>query len=155
MLRNRLLTVGLRAGGPPREGLQTAAVTYAGARRRHASSTTTETMGDNRQKTIDDLGGPSFLTTLNWLFVKGYLPKTQQMQVSGARTFPADTCVTLFPRGTLYLFIFFFSYACWSEQRGYLRHHLRVNPVQVTCAFYSTLDYRRLSDLDVIWHLCY
>uniref|UniRef100_H3DE36 Cytochrome P450 family 27 subfamily A member 3 n=1 Tax=Tetraodon nigroviridis TaxID=99883 RepID=H3DE36_TETNG len=33
------------------------------------------------QKTIDDLGGPSFLTTLNWLFVKGFLPKMQQMQV--------------------------------------------------------------------------
>lgn len=95
MLRNRLLAVGLRAGGPHREALQRAAVNYAGARRRHASSTTTEMTGDNvRQKTIDDLGGPSFLATFNWLFVKGYLPKTQQMQVSGARTFPSDACVS-------------------------------------------------------------
>lgn len=80
MLRSRLVSVWLRAGGPHRE----AAVNSAGARRRHASSTTTEVTGDARQKTIDDLGGPSVLTTLNWLFVKGYLPKTQQMQVSGA-----------------------------------------------------------------------
>lgn len=94
------MTVGLRAG----EGLQRAAVNYAGARRRHASSTTTEITGDNvRQKTIDDLGGPSFLTTLNWLFIKGYLPKTQQMQVSGARTLPSDTCVSFCPRGTFSL----------------------------------------------------
>lgn len=131
MLRNRLLAVGLRAGGPHREALQRAAVNYAGARRRHASSTTTEMTGDNvRQKTIDDLGGPSFLATFNWLFVKGYLPKTQQMQVSGARTFPPMR-------------------AC---RRGYLRHHLRVNADQfpTKCEFYSTSNDRKVFDLHEI-----
>lgn len=36
----------------------------------------------DKQKTMDDLGGPSFLTSLYWLFGKGYFNKTQQMQVS-------------------------------------------------------------------------
>lgn len=86
MFRNRLMTVGLRASVPHRGGLHRAAVNCAGARRRHATSAATEVTDHNvRQKTMEDLGGPSFLTTLNWLFLKGYLPKTQQMQVSGAR----------------------------------------------------------------------
>ncbi|XP_056611130.1 sterol 26-hydroxylase, mitochondrial [Triplophysa dalaica] len=35
----------------------------------------------DKQKTMDDLGGPSFLTSLYWLFGKGYFNKTQQMQI--------------------------------------------------------------------------
>lgn len=94
MFRNRLLTVGLRASVPHREGLRRTAVNYAGARRRHASSAATEITDHNvRQKTMEDLGGPSFLTTLNWLFLKGYLPKTQQMQVSGARACTLRACL--------------------------------------------------------------
>lgn len=112
MFRSRLASVGLRAGGPHREGLpHRAAVNYAGARRRHASSATTEITGDNvRQKTIDDLGGPSFLSTLNWLFVKGFLPKTQQMQVSGTRTLPCAACVRAwrFVHGALLIYLFMF-----------------------------------------------
>ncbi|XP_003962259.1 cytochrome P450 [Takifugu rubripes] len=88
MFRNRLLTVGLRASVPHREGLHRTAVNYAGARRRHASSAATEITEHNvRQKTMEDLGGPSFLTTLNWLFLKGYLPKTQQMQVEHSKIY--------------------------------------------------------------------
>lgn len=114
MFRSRLASVGLRASGPHREGLpQRAAVNYAGARRRHASSATTEITGDNvRQKTIDDLGGPSFLSTLNWLFVKGFLPKTQQMQVSGTRTLPCAACVRVILSTEHYFFIFLFFYFC-------------------------------------------
>ncbi|CAG08276.1 unnamed protein product [Tetraodon nigroviridis] len=78
MLRSRLLSA-----GPARQGLRRAAASSAGARPRHAAPASSGVAGG--QKTIDDLGGPSFLTTLNWLFVKGFLPKMQQMQVSGAR----------------------------------------------------------------------
>lgn len=110
MFRNRLLTVGLRAGVPHREGLHRTAVNYAGARSRHASSAATEITDHNvRQKTMEDLGGPSFLTTLNWLFLKGYLPKTQQMQVSGARAHVA--CVSFHPQRT-------FLRACLPDQTG-------------------------------------
>lgn len=112
MFRNRLVTVGLRARVPHREGLHGAAVKCAGARRRHASSAATEvTDHDVRQKTMEDLGGPSFLTTLNWLFLKGYLPKTQQMQVSGARTRPHAACASSHPQRTLLR-------ACLPDQRG-------------------------------------
>ncbi|XP_061697672.1 sterol 26-hydroxylase, mitochondrial isoform X2 [Syngnathoides biaculeatus] len=34
-----------------------------------------------RVKTMEELGGPSFLSTLYWLFVKGYFRTTQQMQI--------------------------------------------------------------------------
>ncbi|XP_074514057.1 cytochrome P450 [Sebastes fasciatus] len=40
-----------------------------------------------RQKTMEDLGGPSFLTTLNWLFVKGYFQTTQQMQIEHSKIY--------------------------------------------------------------------
>ncbi|KAM9347319.1 LOW QUALITY PROTEIN: cytochrome P450 [Symphorus nematophorus] len=45
-------------------------------------------MGDNvKLKTIDELGGPSFLTTLNWLFVKGYFQTTQQLQIEQSKIY--------------------------------------------------------------------
>ncbi|XP_061648595.1 sterol 26-hydroxylase, mitochondrial [Phyllopteryx taeniolatus] len=34
-----------------------------------------------RVKSMDELGGPSFVSTLYWLFVKGYFQRTQQMQI--------------------------------------------------------------------------
>ncbi|XP_037095015.1 cytochrome P450 [Syngnathus acus] len=51
--------------------------------RRPASSTCTGAVSDDvgRVKSMDELGGPSFLSTLNWLFVKGYFKTTQQMQI--------------------------------------------------------------------------
>lgn len=90
MLRKSLANIGLRVHRPQQEGIQRAAANYGDIRRRDASSTTAAAasssatiMGDNvKLKTMDDLGGPSFLTTLNWLFVKGYFKTTQQMQVS-------------------------------------------------------------------------
>uniref|UniRef100_A0A3Q3XN99 Uncharacterized protein n=1 Tax=Mola mola TaxID=94237 RepID=A0A3Q3XN99_MOLML len=41
----------------------------------------------SHQRTVDDLGGPSFLTTLNWLFVKGYFMTTQQMQIEHSKIY--------------------------------------------------------------------
>lgn len=151
MFRSRLASVGLRAGGPHREGLpQRAAVNYAGARRRHASSATTEITGDNvRQKTIDDLGGPSFLSTLNWLFVKGFLPKTQQMQVSGTRTPPCAACVRVLLSTEHYLFIYLFFCTLVARIRGVIC--AITNTAQFP--FFSpnfTFNSRRGFDLDVI-----
>ncbi|XP_077392176.1 cytochrome P450 [Festucalex cinctus] len=51
--------------------------------RRHSSSTCTGAVSDGvgRVKSMDELGGPSFFSTLYWLFVKGYFQTTQQMQI--------------------------------------------------------------------------
>ncbi|XP_054643786.1 sterol 26-hydroxylase, mitochondrial isoform X1 [Dunckerocampus dactyliophorus] len=50
--------------------------------RRNASSSYSGTMvDDSKPKSMDELGGPSFLTTLYWLFVKRYFNTTQQMQI--------------------------------------------------------------------------
>lgn len=74
------------------EGIQRAAarldpLRYGDTRRRDASSTTSSSstlMGhNNKLKSMDELHGPGFLTTLHWLFIKGYFQTTQQMQVSG------------------------------------------------------------------------
>lgn len=93
MLRRCLRSVGLRLNRPQHEGGRGATASCGDIHRRDASSsgsTTSTVMGDSvRQKTIDDLGGPSFLTTLNWLFVKGYFQTSQQLQVS-------ETCVCVF-----------------------------------------------------------
>ncbi len=44
--------------------------------------TTSKLIGGDKQKTMDDLDGPSFLTSLYWLFGKGYFQTTHQMQVN-------------------------------------------------------------------------
>ncbi|XP_037646009.1 cytochrome P450 [Sebastes umbrosus] len=61
----------------------------ASTSRTSSSSTGTGTvMSDTvRQKTMEDLGGPSFLTTLNWLFVKGYFQTSQQMQIEHSKIY--------------------------------------------------------------------
>ena len=82
MLRGSLQNMGLRASR------------VGHARRRHASSAAAVPGHNVKLRTIDELGGPSFLTTLNWLFVKGYFKTTQQMQVRESRGAPA--CVYLF-----------------------------------------------------------
>ncbi|XP_035532538.1 cytochrome P450 [Morone saxatilis] len=87
MFRKSLLNIGLRVNRPQHEVLQRATANYGDTmRRRDASSATV--MGDNvKLKTMDDLGGPSFLTTLNWLFVKGYFQTTQQMQIEHSKIY--------------------------------------------------------------------
>ncbi|CAJ1079141.1 cytochrome P450 [Xyrichtys novacula] len=79
MLRKCLIHISLRRNRH-RYGLLRATVRYGDIHRRGATSTAV--MGDNvKPKTMDDLGGPGFLSTLNWLFVKGYLKKSQLMQI--------------------------------------------------------------------------
>lgn len=52
------------------------------------SARTHSTLVDgDKQKTMDDLGGPSFLTSLYWLFGKGYFPKTHQMQIEHSKIY--------------------------------------------------------------------
>ncbi|KAL3055938.1 hypothetical protein OYC64_018609 [Pagothenia borchgrevinki] len=87
MLRTSLMTLGLRVNRQQHAGIQTAkaglnAGNHAGIHRRDAATTTTTVINDSvKQKTMDDLGGPSLMSTLNWLFVKGYFKKAQQMQI--------------------------------------------------------------------------
>lgn len=88
MFRKSLVSVGLRVRRPHHQGTQSVTVNYGDVCRRPASSSAASAAivgGNVKLKTIDDLGGPSFLTTLNWLFVKGYFKTTQQLQVSEKR----------------------------------------------------------------------
>ncbi|XP_038133676.1 cytochrome P450 [Cyprinodon tularosa] len=83
MLRKPLVNICLQLGRRRHEGLLGAAAGLHGAPQRRQTSTASggTVMGVSKQKTIDDLGGPSFATTLYWLFVKGYFQTTQQMQI--------------------------------------------------------------------------
>ncbi|XP_077947116.1 cytochrome P450 [Gasterosteus aculeatus] len=56
---------------------------------RHASTSTSSTVTAHSSplKTMEQLGGPGLLTTLNWLFVKGYFQTTQQMQIEHSRIY--------------------------------------------------------------------
>nr|XP_015214091.1 PREDICTED: sterol 26-hydroxylase, mitochondrial [Lepisosteus oculatus] len=51
---------------------------YSDETRRQSSSSV---LSGNKPKTMDELHGPTFLTSLYWLFVKGYFDKTHEMQV--------------------------------------------------------------------------
>lgn len=85
MFRKCLIHISLRRNRQRYRGVQRAAGNYGDVRRRDASSATV--MGENvKLKSMEDLGGPSFMTTLNWLFVKGYFKTTQQLQVRGWRS---------------------------------------------------------------------
>ncbi|XP_033473716.1 cytochrome P450 [Epinephelus lanceolatus] len=90
MFRNTLLT-GLRLNRRHHDGIHrvTAGLSlriHGDIHRRDASTSSSTVMAD-RLKTMDDLGGPSLLTTLNWLFVKGYFQTTQQMQIEHSRMY--------------------------------------------------------------------
>ncbi|XP_071336833.1 cytochrome P450 [Trachinotus anak] len=95
MLRKSLMTAGLRVNRQQREGIQRAAaglrpVSYGDVypHRRAASTAATAAMGtNNKPKTMDELDGPSFTTTLYWLFVKGYFQTTQQMQIEHSKIY--------------------------------------------------------------------
>ncbi|XP_066497530.1 cytochrome P450 [Hoplias malabaricus] len=56
-----------------------------GLQLRGASSTSV--MNESKLKSMKDLGGPSFLTSLYWLFGKGYFPITHQMQIEHSRIY--------------------------------------------------------------------
>ncbi|XP_041858390.1 cytochrome P450 [Melanotaenia boesemani] len=85
MLTKSLVNFGLWVNRQQHKGIGKATAVLGAAhhgdiQRRRTSSTST-VMGVNKQKTMDDLGGPSFMTTLYWLFVKGHFKTTQQMQI--------------------------------------------------------------------------
>ncbi|KAL3969631.1 hypothetical protein ACER0C_027428 [Sarotherodon galilaeus] len=91
MLGRSLMSVGLRVKCQQLKGIQrvTAGLNpanYGDTLRREAASTST-VMGVNKMKTMDDLGGPSFMTTLYWLFIKGYFQTTQQMQIEHSKIY--------------------------------------------------------------------
>uniref|UniRef100_A0AAX7SE49 Uncharacterized protein n=1 Tax=Astatotilapia calliptera TaxID=8154 RepID=A0AAX7SE49_ASTCA len=91
MLGRSLMNVGLRVKCQQLKGIQrvTAGLNpanYGDTLRREAASTST-VMGVNKMKTMDDLGGPSFMTTLYWLFIKGYFQTTQQMQIEHSKIY--------------------------------------------------------------------
>ncbi|XP_068185618.1 cytochrome P450 [Antennarius striatus] len=81
MLRRSVVNFGLGVKRP-KCGVRSAAVGPGAPRHRDASSVTAAVMDDTvKRKTINDLGGPSLLTSLRWLFIKGYYNKMQQMQI--------------------------------------------------------------------------
>ncbi|XP_028847492.1 sterol 26-hydroxylase, mitochondrial-like [Denticeps clupeoides] len=59
----------------------------AGARRLCASSPSTALAENNKHKTMEDLDGPGLLTSLYWLFVKGYFPIMHQMQIEHSKIY--------------------------------------------------------------------
>ncbi|XP_028291175.1 cytochrome P450 isoform X2 [Gouania willdenowi] len=89
MLRRSLLNVGLRtkqhAGTQSAAAGQSAQFPRRQQRSRPVSSNTA--MGDHKPKSMEELGGPSFMTTLYWLFVKGYFQTTQQMQIEHSKIY--------------------------------------------------------------------
>ncbi|XP_040913007.1 cytochrome P450 [Toxotes jaculatrix] len=99
MLRKSLVSIGLRVNRQQHEGIQRVAarlnpVVYGDMRlRRDASTGTTTSTGttvmgaSNKLKTMDELGGPSFMTTLYWLFVKGYFQTMQEMQIEHSKIY--------------------------------------------------------------------
>lgn len=52
---------------------------------RRGASTTTVLDNNTKQKTMDDLVGPSFVTTLYWLFAKGYFKNSELMQIEHSK----------------------------------------------------------------------
>ncbi|XP_071394943.1 cytochrome P450 [Centroberyx affinis] len=94
MFRNSLTNIGIRAyrqqhvNGfqPATTALKCVTLRYNGDIHRDASTTTV--MGDNsKQKTMDDLDGPSFMTSLYWLFGKGYFQTAHQMQIEHSKIY--------------------------------------------------------------------
>eukprot|EP00063_Salmo_salar_P054294 XP_014029129.1 PREDICTED: sterol 26-hydroxylase, mitochondrial-like [Salmo salar] len=90
MFSRSLLQIGLRVctqENRNRIKRVTPTLTYISDRRRDASTTTTIVRDNNKQKTIDDLDGPSFLRSLYWLFGKGYFQTTHQMQIEHSKIY--------------------------------------------------------------------
>ncbi|KAF7215357.1 cytochrome P450 [Nothobranchius furzeri] len=85
MLRRSLVNVGLRLNRQQQhkagiQGAAAAGLSPGPSLTRHATSGSS-VVGISKPKTMDELGGPSFATTLYWLFIKGYFQTTQQMQI--------------------------------------------------------------------------
>ena len=78
MLRKSAVSVGLQASRQRHAWVARSSAALSAARRGSASSVAAV----GKLKTVDELGGPSLVTSLYWLFLKGYFKTTQQMQVS-------------------------------------------------------------------------
>ncbi|KAM4730771.1 cytochrome P450 [Anableps anableps] len=89
MLRKPLVNICLQLSRHRHEGTWRAAAGLSPDVHRRRTSTTSggTVMGVSKLKTMDDLGGPSFATTLYWLFIKGYFQTTQQMQIEHKRIY--------------------------------------------------------------------
>uniref|UniRef100_A0A7N8WJN5 Cytochrome P450 family 27 subfamily A member 3 n=1 Tax=Mastacembelus armatus TaxID=205130 RepID=A0A7N8WJN5_9TELE len=92
MLGRSLTYIGLVVNRQQREGVHRVtaglgALIYGDIHRREAATSTTVMGHSNKLKSMDDLGGPSFITTLYWLFVKGYFQTTQQMQIEHSKIY--------------------------------------------------------------------
>ncbi|XP_031438049.1 LOW QUALITY PROTEIN: cytochrome P450 [Clupea harengus] len=55
--------------------------------RRQGASSSAAVINANKQKTMEDLDGPSLLTSLYWLFGKGYFQTTHQMQIEHCKIY--------------------------------------------------------------------
>ncbi|XP_029935908.1 cytochrome P450 [Myripristis murdjan] len=93
MLRKSLINIGMRVCRQPQpNGFQSATaalnpVKSTWDQRRRDASTTTVAEGNSKLKTMEDLNGPSFLTSLYWLFIKGYFQTTHQMQIEHSKIY--------------------------------------------------------------------
>ncbi|KAL0963999.1 hypothetical protein UPYG_G00316290 [Umbra pygmaea] len=82
MFSKSLFQVGLRSVQNRSNGIKIMTTLPPGVGDRHREISSNATVvGDNKQKTINDLDGPSFMTSLYWLFGKGYFQTTHQMQI--------------------------------------------------------------------------
>lgn len=77
MFSNSLLRTGLFLCKQDNSGIKCLTSIFLSAGTRTSSTL----IGGDKQKTMDDLDGPSFMTSLYWLFGKGYFQTTHQMQV--------------------------------------------------------------------------
>ncbi|XP_046902029.1 cytochrome P450 [Hypomesus transpacificus] len=90
MIGKCMLKIGLRACSQENCGIIRVSTTLNNVRdmRRGSSiAATTVKAGNDKQKTMDDLDGPSFMTSLYWLFGKGYFQTTQQLQIEHSKIY--------------------------------------------------------------------
>ncbi|XP_062312939.1 sterol 26-hydroxylase, mitochondrial [Osmerus eperlanus] len=90
MIGKCLLKIGLRACSQENCGIIRVTTTLNNVRYMRRGSSTAATAviaGNDKQKTMDDLDGPSFMTSLYWLFGKGYFQTTQQLQIEHSKIY--------------------------------------------------------------------
>ncbi|XP_028250015.1 cytochrome P450 [Parambassis ranga] len=92
MLKKSLMNLWLRASRQQHAGIQRVTaglnqVHRGDVRPRRDAASTSAVMGASKQKTMEDLAGPTFMTTLYWLFVKGYFQTTQQLQIEHSKIY--------------------------------------------------------------------
>ncbi|KAK2840109.1 hypothetical protein Q5P01_013849 [Channa striata] len=86
MWRRSLINVGSRVNRRRHEAVDRLKNGGVGVRGRGASSAAVMGTSD-KQKTMENLGGPGLMASLYWLFVKGYFQTTQQMQIEHSKIY--------------------------------------------------------------------